>query len=527
MGHGLPSGPEPDEVVIAPTEAPLSVDAAAIPPGRLHESFNRLVLLYGLGQQIYVADDPDQVFARILEAVAALLKIERAFVAVVSDGRLIPRAVHRIDLQGDVAAWPISRTMLDRVISQGISLLTTDATKDTQYGHVRSVDLHNIRSAMCCPLGSRRAPRGLLYVDNRLSTGAFSRSDLEFLTALAHYGSLALNNAEARRAIASERDLAEARFEAFRREIAVHGDIVGVSTPIVHLYGQVRKAARKDVPVLLVGETGTGKEVFARALHACSPRAALPFIAVSIKALSQTLVEAELFGHEKGAFTGADKRRLGRFELAKGGTLFLDEVLDVPVDIQPKLLRVLEQRTFERVGGNDCITADVRIVCACNRNPEAAVARGAFREDLYFRLNAVTLEIPPLRERRADILPLLQHFLRQCRSDKVFEDEALQCLVRYPWPGNVRELKHCVEALDALVDGQRVGREDLPSRFRQSPVGKGEDLWFEPLSSLVARVEREHILRAIERSGGSSEKAIALLKISRAKFFERKKGYGL
>jgi transcriptional regulator with GAF, ATPase, and Fis domain len=483
------------------------------------------VLLYSLGQQICQEEDVDAMFARSLEAAASLLKVERAFVAVLRDGKLAPRATHRIELRGDLPAWPVSRTMLHRVLTQGISLLTTDAAKDERYGRARSVELHNIRSVMCCPIGSRRAPKGLLYADNRLSTGAFTRFDLEFLTALAHYCSLALGHAEMRRAAAAEHDLAEARLDVLRRELAGHSDIIGVSAPLVHLYGQLKKAARKDVSVLLVGETGTGKEVFARALHACSPRARGPFVAVNVKALPHTLIEAELFGHEKGAFTGADRRRLGRFELARGGTLFLDEVLDIPIDVQPKLLRALEQQTFERLGGNDLVRADVRLVCACNRSPEDAVAAHHFREDLYFRLNTVELALPPLRERREDIVPLTMHFLQRCQSEKAFDEDALQYLVNYRWPGNVRELKNCVEALDALVDGTLIRREDLPARFLQTPhAGRAE---FEPLASAVARLERLHIVRAMELAGGNSERAIALLRISRAKFFERKKEYGL
>jgi DNA-binding NtrC family response regulator len=313
--------------------------------------------------------------------------------------------------------------------------------------------------------------------------------------------------------------------DVLRREMAGRSDIIGMSAPLVHLYGQIRKAARKDVPVLLVGETGTGKEVFARALHACSPRAQGPFVAVNVKALPHTLIEAELFGHEKGAFTGADRRRLGRFELARGGTLFLDEVLDIPLDVQPKLLRALEQQTFERLGGTNLVRADARLVCACNRSPEEAVAGHQFREDLYFRLNTVELTLPPLRERREDIIPLTTHFLQRCQSEKTFEEDALQHLVTYRWPGNVRELKNCIEALDALVDGPIIRREDLPARFLQTPRAGGVE--FEPLGSAVARLERSHIVRALELAGGNSERAIALLKISRAKFFERKKEYGL
>lgn len=516
-----------DEVILSAIDSPLSIDPTAIPVPELQGSFRRLALLFRLGHQICAETDEARVFETILSSTAKMLRVERAFVTTYSQGKLVPRATYQIDLAGEASTWPVSSTMLRRVLDQGISLLTTDALHDAQYKKASSVDLHNIRSVMCCPLGGRQDPKGLIYVDNRVHTNAFSRPDLEFLSALAHYARLAIQNAADRRTIAAEKDLAEARLEALRNEVATQSDIVGVSPEIIQCYGQVKKLARKEISILIVGETGTGKEVFARAIHSSSPRASGPFIAVNVRGLPATLVESELFGHEKGAFTGADKRRMGRFELAQGGTLFLDEVLDIPMDVQPKLLRVLEQREFERLGGNNVVRADVRIVCACNKDPVQAVAQGLFREDLFYRLNGIILPLPPLRERGADIIPLIHHFLRQCGSDKVFDEDALASLSAYPWLGNIRELKHCVEALDALVEGKRIRKSDLPPRMQQSSSRIDAFSGFESLSSLVARIEKEHILEAIEISRGNNERAIQLLKISRAKFFERKKEYGI
>lgn len=519
--------PYTEEVILPSGESPLAADPSAVSPSELQASFSRLVLLYNLGHQICAETDERRVFEAILSAVSTLLNVERAFIAVVSDGRLSPRAGHDIDLGPQPDDWPVSTTMLSRVLREGIALLTTDALHDAQFGEAPSVDLHNIRSVICCPLGPRHQPEGLIYADNRVRCGAFSRADLEFLSALAHYAFLAIENARQRRRSAAEKELAEARLDTLRRDMAVRHDVVSVNRQMVHAFGLARRAARSDLPVVVVGETGTGKEVFARLIHDESPRKTGPFVPVHIGALPNTLVESELFGHEKGAFTGADSRRIGRFELARGGTLLLDEIQDIPAEVQPKLLRVLEERCFSRLGSNESIKADVRVVCACNRPPEQYVAEGVLRPDLHFRLSAVSIEIPPLRERREDIVPLVRHFLTLCGSEKRFDDEALSLLAGYGWPGNVRELRNCIEALDVLVDGPVITRGCLPPRMQHGGVAADALHGFERLAEVVARVEREHIVRALELAGGNNEEAIRLLGIARDTFFRRKKKYGL
>ena len=362
---------------------------------------------------------------------------------------------------------------------------------------------------------------------NRFHAGAFRKPDLQFLDALSHYAYLALLSAEEQRQVAAERELADARIESLREEIAAKHEIIGRSVPVVACYELACRAARGDVPVLICGETGTGKEVFARLIHARSPRAGGPFVAVNLAGLPATLVESELFGHEKGAFTGAERKRIGRFELASGGTLFLDEVLDTPLEVQAKLLRVLEQRTFERLGSNEPVRADVRVICACNRSPEAAVADGRFREDLFYRVNGIRIDVPPLRERPDDAAVLARHFLQECGPGKAFEEEALACLANHPWPGNVRQLRNLVEALNVLVDGPLVRVGDLPPWVRQREALPRRPGTFEPLAAVVERAEEAHFRRAMELAEGNSEKAIRLLGVSRAKFFERKKRYRL
>jgi two-component system, NtrC family, response regulator AtoC len=271
-----------------------------------------------------------------------------------------------------------------------------------------------------------------------------------------------------------------------------------------------RKAAKSEATVLLLGESGTGKEVLARAVHAWSPRAAGPFVAINAAALTETLLESELFGHEKGAFTGAGGRKAGKFELAHGGTIFLDEIGDIPAATQAKLLRVLQERAFERVGGTETVTVDVRVVAATNRDLKKAVAEGAFREDLYYRLNVVSIGLMPLRERRPDIRPLAEHFLAQLKPGARFSREAVAALERHDWPGNARELRNAVERAAALMEGLEIVPADLPSE-----VLRGTSM---PADSFHAQVEefRKRLVReTLARHGGNQTRAAQALGLQR------------
>jgi len=282
---------------------------------------------------------------------------------------------------------------------------------------------------------------------------------------------------------------------------------------VVGLAGAVettRKAARSDATVLLLGESGTGKEVIARALHRWSARSAGPFVAVNAAALAETLLESELFGHEKGAFTGAQARKAGKFELAQGGTIFLDEIGDISSATQAKLLRVLQERAFERVGGTETVTVDVRAIAATNRDLKKRVAEGKFREDLYYRLNVVSIALPPLRERRGEIRPLAEHFLRELKAGARFAPETLEVLDRYDWPGNVRELRNALERATVLHEGEEITPGDLPSEVLLSgPV---------PSDSYHGQVEdyRKRLIReTLARFGGNQTRAAEALKLQR------------
>ncbi len=306
-----------------------------------------------------------------------------------------------------------------------------------------------------------------------------------------------------------------------------HGgaDVIARSCAIQTLLKRVARFARTEAPVVVHGETGTGKEVVARVLHANSSRAEQPFVAVNVAALPADLLESEVFGHGKGAFTGAATAKRGLFEAAHQGTIFLDEIGEMPLALQAKFLRVLQDGEIRRVGETQSFEVDVRVVCATHRDLSALVASGQFREDLFYRLNVLAVEVPPLRQREADILPLAQHFLALERSESPgFTPEAERLLVAYSWPGNVRELQNAVKHGAALAFGAAIGAEDLPDAVRQN---KAPDM--QPgradLRSL-AEMEQEHILRVLAACGGSQSEAAKVLGVARNTLWRKLKELG-
>jgi two-component system, NtrC family, response regulator AtoC len=297
-------------------------------------------------------------------------------------------------------------------------------------------------------------------------------------------------------------------------------NIVGESPAMQEIFDTVRQVAPARTTVLLLGESGTGKELIAKALHQLSPRAQGPMVTVHCAALSPTLLESELFGHEKGAFTGAHEKRIGRFEQAQGGTLFLDEIGEIDPTLQVKLLRFLGERSFERVGSNKVLTADVRLIAATNRDLEEQIKAGKFREDLFFRLAVVQIVLPPLRQRAGDIPLLARTFLQEFagENDKNVNDftpEALEALMNYAWPGNVRELRTAVEHAVVLTRGEKIGLRDLPTALRSATPGGGPARWLAQPDLTVADAEKQLILRALKECGGNRTEAAKKLGLSR------------
>ncbi|HLB06024.1 MAG TPA: sigma-54 dependent transcriptional regulator, partial [Thermodesulfobacteriota bacterium] len=337
------------------------------------------------------------------------------------------------------------------------------------------------------------------------------------------------------------KEVAELKRE-IKGKYAVGGEIVGKSEAMKQLYKLIGKVSASDLTVLIQGESGTGKELIARAIHYHSNRSSGPFIAVNSSAIPKDLLESEFFGHEKGAFTGAHERKIGKFEVADGGTLFLDEIGDMPIDLQAKILRVIQEKEFERVGGNKPIRADIRIVTATNRNLETAIREGRFREDLYYRLNVVPIIVPPLRERMGDIPLLVEHFLRRFRDELDVEEkgmtpEAMRILNSYEWPGNVRELENTVKRAMVMSSGSKILPEDLPTAIFGEPHVKAarfkslDELWEEKLKTFVDKgdclkmkdlydlvikqVERPLLRFILEKTNGNQVRASEILGINR------------
>ena len=329
---------------------------------------------------------------------------------------------------------------------------------------------------------------------------------------------------ERSRLLSENRELREAMQTHYRIE-----GIVGDSGRMMEVLSLVRRVAPSEATVLIRGESGTGKELIAKAIHYASPRASGPLVKVNCAALPETLLESELFGHEKGAFTGAVGRRKGRFETADGGTLFLDEIGDLPLPLQAKLLRVLQEKEFERVGSSAPLRVDVRILAATHRDLEALAKAGRFRDDLYYRLNVVTIVLPPLRERRQDLPSLIDHFLKlfaekDRKKIRGFTPEARDALLRYDYPGNVRELENIVERAVVLTRDEVIGRADLPLLVQENGAEESER---KSLPATVEGIERRMIADALSQAEGVQTRAAELLGISERALRYKLKKYGL
>ncbi|MFC1895679.1 sigma-54-dependent transcriptional regulator, partial [Thermodesulfobacteriota bacterium] len=358
---------------------------------------------------------------------------------------------------------------------------------------------------------------------NAMKAGAFDYLtkpvDLEHLFIL-------VKKSEQQRHLVRENEALKASLEKYTK---IDG-IIGSTSAMNEVFSQIHRVAPTDATVLLRGESGTGKELVAKAIHLNSSRKKRKFVAVSCAALPETLLEAELFGHEKGAFTGAVSRRIGKFEAANAGTLFLDEIGDVPLSVQVKLLRFLQERSFERLGGVGVLHVDVRLIAATNQDLDSAMEEGIFRKDLYYRLNVVMIQIPPLRDRKADIPELIDFFIKKYaavhgKEARPYSREVSDVLMRYDYPGNVRELNNIIENAVVMCRGDTVTLEDLPSYImgKRSPKDRGTA----PLPVLVDEMERELVREALANAGFVQTKAAELLGISERVLRYKMKKFGL
>jgi formate hydrogenlyase transcriptional activator len=427
--------------------------------------------------------------------------------------------------------FPFERTAPAEMLATGRPVLITGHDRE-RFAEAQYIESVGILSGMLCPLNVRGTPYGFLAIGSR-RRNAFSARDLVLAEQVGHHLSLAISNILAYEEIRSLKDQLERENVYLKEEIGASIDfkeLVGESPSLQKTLRAIEKVAATDTTVLVAGETGTGKELVALAIHQLSPRKDKPLIKVNCAALPPSLIESELFGHEKGAFSGATARRIGRFELADQGTIFLDEVGEIPLDIQVKLLRVLEAHELERVGGSQTIRLNVRVIAATNTDLQQAVKAGTFRNDLYYRLKVFPIRVPPLRERREDIPMLARHFVKKYaaryRKDVTrIGTAALQALDTYAWPGNVRELEHVIERAVILARGSVLTIEELEGDTATDSSHKpsyGQ--------KTLAEVERVHIEEVLKQTNwviAGRRGAAARLSMKRSTLQHRMKKLGI
>lgn len=386
---------------------------------------------------------------------------------------------------------------------------------------------------LCVPIKFKNEILGVLSVDRLFDSKVVSfEEDLRLLKIMA---SLIAQSVKLHREVEKEREAFLEEKENLKRQLKGKfnvENIIGHSDRMQEVYEAIHQVAPSKANVLLRGESGTGKELAAKAIHYMSPRAKEPFIKFNCASIPEGLLESELFGHEKGAFTGAMVLRKGRFELADGGSLFLDEIGDLPLTLQPKILRVLQEKEFERVGGEKTIKADVRLIAATSRNLEELVSTGAFREDLYYRLNVVPILLPSLRERKEDITVLTEHFLKKYNEENAKElaitNDILSTLVSYEWPGNVRELENTIERLVVMSRDRIAQSSDLPLNIREHSFRTKYSVQIkDALPSTIEDIEKSKIVDALKRTGGIQAKAARILGLTARQIGYKMKKYNI
>ena len=425
----------------------------------------------------------------------------------------------------------VSSYLSTQVLSTREAILARDVRKDTRLGRRTTWAICEPK-AICAPAQSGPLVHGLIHLYSTNPKRPFQPEDLEYTIAVADQMAVALRNLKEKESLASGLDRIRNDYETLRQQFQTESEIVGESGEVTAMRQTIARIAPTDATVLIRGESGVGKELVARAIHFKSARNTRPFCTMNCAALAESLLESELFGHEKGSFTGATERKIGKYEQAHRGTLFLDEVGEMSLAIQAKFLRVLEGHPFERVGGRSPVRVDVRVVAATNRNLEREVERGSFRKDLYFRLHVVEIVVTPLRKRRSDIPILAEHFLT-CSARKTgrqvgsFSRGALDAMMTYDWPGNVRELQNVVERAVILCPGDQVREDDIRLTALRTPPsdptisvmdGKYREL------SLVA-LEKEHILATLEHTNGNMTRAAEILGIERSTLYQKLKRF--
>jgi len=510
------------------------------------DALRRARSFYEIARSINSILELEPLLDRLLDLAVETTRAEKGMVLLCDEaGRLRVKAARDMAQESIADATEICRSVISDVSRRGESILAADAAADERFRERKSIIAFQIRALMCVPLAVRGERIGAVYVDSR-GAGSFQPEDLLFLSSFAHLAAIAIENARLLERLRQENLHLRKEVETrYRFE-----NLIGTSGAMRQVFETMEKVVRTPASVLIAGETGTGKELIARALHYHGPRAERRFVAVDCGALPENLLESELFGHKRGAFSGAMHDRVGLFEEAEGGTVFLDEISNTSLDLQAKLLRVLQEGEIRRVGENHYRKVDVRVIAASNRNIEDEIAAGKFRQDLFYRLNVVPLRVPPLRERREDIPAMAEHFLhaaaeRLGRKVGGFTEQAMALLVRAPWPGNVRQLQHTVEKALILGDRDRIGVETLgelsgaasrgmpgklPAESDRGPVAAVDfsDLSLAEFDARWLEMEEAYLRQLVARAGGNFSRAARIARVrNRNTLIARLKRHGI
>ncbi len=465
-----------------------------------------LKALYDISQSINSITDIDSLLEHVMEVAVQAAEAERGFLVLSEDGSLRVRTARNISAETAMDKDGFSRSIVSGVIESRKPILTMDAQADQRFEGSESLILKQIQAVACVPFHLRGRVLGAIYLDGRTRRRGFTPETLSFLSAFADLAAIAIENARLMERLREENRLL--RSEVERRY--GFSELIGNSSKMQQIFSLLSKIIQSDISTLFEGESGTGKELAARALHYNGPRRKKPFITQFCGNLSEHLLESELFGHKKGSFTGAISDKRGLLEVANGGTFFLDEIADIPPAIQAKLLRVLQEGEFRRVGDTETRRVDVRIMSATNKSLAGQVEKGNFREDLYYRLNVITVTLPPLRERNGDIPLLVNHFLKK-NSEKTsapikrVTPDAMRILEGYHWPGNVRELENAIERAIVLAGEHGI----TPAELIISPA---------PQTASSRRTLKEHekelVMRCLKDNGNNKTRTAQELGVS-------------
>jgi Nif-specific regulatory protein len=502
---------------IPPTGTDVTSPAVTAPDRR---SISRdLSLLYRLAIDMAAAPTYEDLVRVVLDGLLEAIPAEVGAVLTRSEGQLEVTAHRHRDPTIQLYS-PVSEFVSNEVISSREAILAEDVTRDRYLRQRESLTSIGATSLICAPVVADNRVLGLIHLYCTNPHKSLSAEDLEFTVALAKQLGLVVAQMQRRESLAEEN-------QNLREQLRVESEMVGESPAIVTIHEQIARVADTNATVLIRGESGVGKELVARAIHNSSPRRSHPFVCLNCAAITETLLESELFGHEKGAFTGATEKKIGKFEAANKGTIFLDEIGEMAPNTQAKFLRVLEGHPFERVGGSIPIRADVRVVSATNQPLEKLVQEGKFRRDLFFRLQVVEISVPPLRDRRSDVPILAKYFLQKfvgetARKIRQFAPAALEKMDRYQWPGNIRELRNVIERAVALSKGPVLDAGDIWLSSLEAP--SATDV-YEPVT--LDEMEKRHILKTLDHTDWNKSQAAQILAIERSTLDRKIKGYGI